>query len=85
MILIILYVSSRYMPFIYKNYPSIKHEDHCALACVFDPDNKCDFYVSHDTTYCYLGNFGTTTPVTGGVHNNNYNNRIFYGKPTNNV
>ena len=48
--------SNLYYHYTYVRYVYPKNEEHCSIHCVFDLEDKCDFFfVVH--SYCYLGNF----------------------------
>lgn len=61
--------------YVYFTYPT-SHE-HCAMHCVFDSNNKCDFFFIYGS-YCYLGNFNQVSSIGGpGTHVTTY---IYYCK-----
>ena len=48
--------SNIYYPYAYVNFAYPMNKEHCSIHCVFDPDDKCDFFFMWNV-YCYLGNF----------------------------
>ena len=48
--------SNIYYPYAYINFAYPMNKEHCSIHCVFDPDDKCDFFFMWNV-YCYLGNF----------------------------
>ena len=55
-------VSDRGHNYVYAKYDNTKNIAECGIHCIFDSDEKCDFYYFHDSV-CYLGNFNTLAPL----------------------
>ena len=64
--------SNRGYHYIFVMYEGTQNIAECGVHCIFDSEDKCDFYYFHDSV-CYLGNFNILSPIenvyTGEVTN----------------
>ena len=50
-------------PFAYASFAIQQNSMyHCTMECVFDPEDKCDFFFLY-SGYCYLCNYNTVSPI----------------------